>query len=109
MICYAPNVTGPSTPRTTSYFTTSVKPKIPPGKPILDNVTHLIVVNRSKIYTPCDPVTVKVGQLVEIQVSFCVVPVSKGKYVRLNKLRAICILSTQVQEVGHVLSKHLHI
>ena len=63
---------------------------------------RLINASRSKIYTPCDPVMVKVGQLVEIQGSFCVVPVSKGKYVMLNKLRAICILSTQVQEVGRV-------
>ena len=83
-----------------SCFTTNVQRKTRLGKWLQGSITHLINASRSKIYTPCDPVTVKVGQLVEIQVSFCVVPVSKGKYVMLNKLRAICILSTQVQEVG---------
>ena len=82
-----------------SFSTTSVQRTTHLGKSVFYGITYLINASRSKIYTPCDPVTVKVGQLVEVQVSFCVVPVAKGKYIMLNKLRAICILSTQVQQV----------
>ena len=48
--------------------------------------------------------TIRVGQLVEVQVSFCVVPVSKGRHIMLSKLRAICVLSAQVQEVRETVS-----
>ena len=40
------------------------------------------------------------GQLVEVQVSFQAVPVAKGKYQMLQKLRAICILDRTVEEVS---------
>lgn len=50
-------------------------------------------------YLPCNPVAIKIGQLVEVQASFCVVPIAKGKFIMLHKLRSICILSAQVQEV----------
>ncbi|KAI0086698.1 hypothetical protein BDY19DRAFT_894328, partial [Irpex rosettiformis] len=51
-------------------------------------------------YTPCKPVVVRTGQLVEIQASFCVVPITKGRFIMLSKLRAVCILNTQVQDVN---------
>ncbi|KAI0727875.1 hypothetical protein BC629DRAFT_1259349, partial [Irpex lacteus] len=53
----------------------------------------------SKTYTPCNPVAVRVGQLVEVQASFCVIPIAKGRYMMLCKLRAVCVLGTQVQDV----------
>ena len=66
------------------------------------SIVHAILRPRSnKNYTPCEPVMIRVGQLVEVQASFCAVPVSKGRHIMLSKLRAICILSTQVQEVRH--------
>ena len=67
-----------------------------------------IVLNlyRLKKYVPCEPVAIRVGQLVEVQVSFCVVPVSKGRHIMLSKLRAICVLSTQVQEVRDMVSSN---
>ena len=40
------------------------------------------------------------GQLVEVQVSFQAVPVAKGKYQMLQKLRAICILERAAEEVS---------
>lgn len=43
---------------------------------------------------------VKPGLLVEVQVSFCTVPISKGRFIMLSKLRAVCVLSRQVQEVS---------
>ena len=55
---------------------------------------------RTSAYVPCKPVAVRVGQLVEVQASFCAVPITKGRYLMLSKLRSICILNTQVQEVS---------
>ena len=51
-------------------------------------------------YIPSKPITVRVGQLVEVQASFCVVPITKGRYLMLSKLRSVCILNNQVQEVS---------
>lgn len=42
---------------------------------------------------------IRVGQILEAQVAFCAVPISKGKYLMICKLRALCILSRQVQKV----------
>ncbi|KAI0083676.1 hypothetical protein BDY19DRAFT_899863, partial [Irpex rosettiformis] len=56
-------------------------------------------------YVPCKPVMIQVGQLVEVQASFCVVPIAKGRFIMLSKLRAVCILSTQIQEVSTVLRR----
>ena len=50
---------------------------------------------------------IRVGQLVEVQVSFCVVPVSRGRHIMLSKLRAICILNSQVQEVCDTFSSKI--
>ncbi|KAI0083087.1 hypothetical protein BDY19DRAFT_900872, partial [Irpex rosettiformis] len=46
-------------------------------------------------YAPCSPVTIKVGLLVEAQVSFCTVPISKSRFLMLSKLRSVCILDRQ--------------
>ena len=51
------------------------------------------------IYSPCNPVTIKPGHLVEAQVSFCTVPISKGRNLMLSKLRSLCILDSQVFRV----------
>lgn len=50
-------------------------------------------------YAECNPVQIKVGHLVEVQASFCVVPISKGKHLMLSKLRSVCILDQVVQKV----------
>ncbi|KAI0755937.1 hypothetical protein BC629DRAFT_1272449, partial [Irpex lacteus] len=47
-------------------------------------------------YIPIKPVSIKPGQLVEVQTTFSVVPISKGRHVMLCKLRSICILSKKV-------------
>ncbi|KAI0083195.1 hypothetical protein BDY19DRAFT_900690, partial [Irpex rosettiformis] len=56
-------------------------------------------------YLPCSPITVKVGLLVEAQVSFCAVPISKGRFLMLSKLRSVCILDRQVYEVRKTYGK----
>ncbi|KAI0085727.1 hypothetical protein BDY19DRAFT_896156, partial [Irpex rosettiformis] len=50
-------------------------------------------------YVACKPVQVKVGHVVEAQVSFCVVPISKGRYLMLCKLRSVCILDQTIYRV----------
>ncbi|KAI0346337.1 hypothetical protein BDW22DRAFT_1302883, partial [Trametopsis cervina] len=53
----------------------------------------------SQVYVACDPIGVRLGQLVEVQVAFCTVPISKGRHLMLSKLRSVCILSRDVQSV----------
>lgn len=53
------------------------------------------------VYVPCNPVTIKVGMMVEVQLSFCTVPISKGRHIMLSKLRSVCILDKQVYKVSH--------
>lgn len=36
----------------------------------------------------------------EVQVAFCVVPIAKGKFKMLLKLRSICVLDRSVESVG---------
>lgn len=43
---------------------------------------------------------IKPGLLVEVQASFCAVPISKGRFIMLSKLRSVCVLSRQVHEVS---------
>ena len=50
-------------------------------------------------YINCLPSALKIGQIVEAQVAFCAVPIGKGKYRLICKLRALCILDRQVQKV----------
>ncbi|KAI0337021.1 hypothetical protein BDW22DRAFT_1340590, partial [Trametopsis cervina] len=50
-------------------------------------------------YASCDPIGIRPGQLVELQVAFGTVPVSKGRHIMLSKLRSICVISRQVQDV----------
>ncbi len=54
-------------------------------------------------YVECNPVQIKVGHLVEVQVSFSVVPISKGRHLMLSKLRSVCILDQIVQKVGLII------
>ncbi|KAL6301047.1 hypothetical protein BKA93DRAFT_709713, partial [Sparassis latifolia] len=42
------------------------------------------------------PSVIQEGQLVELQVTFCTVPTSKGRMLMLSKLQSICILDCQV-------------
>ncbi len=51
-------------------------------------------------YMPIKPVAIRPGQLVEAQVSFSIVPITKGRHIMLCKLRSVCILSKQVQDVS---------
>ncbi|KAI0340233.1 hypothetical protein BDW22DRAFT_1334836 [Trametopsis cervina] len=51
--------------------------------------------NPNHSYTPCNPVSIRPGQLVELQVAFGTVPISKGRHIMLSKLRSICIISRQ--------------
>lgn len=60
------------------------------------NITYLM---SSYQYVECSPVQIKVGHLVEVQVSFSVVPISKGRHLMLSKLRSVCILDQVVQKV----------
>ncbi|KAI0086715.1 hypothetical protein BDY19DRAFT_894419, partial [Irpex rosettiformis] len=53
-------------------------------------------------YIAIKPVAIRPGYLVEVQSSFSVAPLNKGRYVMLNKLRSICILSKQVQDVSYI-------
>ncbi|KAI0084161.1 hypothetical protein BDY19DRAFT_898899, partial [Irpex rosettiformis] len=55
--------------------------------------------NREGTYVTIKPVAIRPGTLVEVQTSFAVVPLTKGRYLMLNKLRSICILSKQVQDI----------
>lgn len=59
-------------------------------------------------YHTIKPVSIKPGALVEVQVSFCVVPLAKGRHIMLNKLRSICILNRQVIDVSVVLQQNTH-
>ncbi|KAL6301090.1 hypothetical protein BKA93DRAFT_739291 [Sparassis latifolia] len=45
------------------------------------------------------PSVIQEGQLVELQVTFCTVPISKGCMLMLSKLQSICILDRQVLSV----------
>ncbi|KAL6303695.1 hypothetical protein BKA93DRAFT_734722 [Sparassis latifolia] len=54
-------------------------------------VMHSIVVIK--------PSVIQEGQLVELQVTFCTVPISKGRMLMLSKLQSICILDRQVLSV----------
>ncbi|KAI0338187.1 hypothetical protein BDW22DRAFT_1338408 [Trametopsis cervina] len=51
-------------------------------------------------YTACHPISIRPGQLVELQVTFGTVPISKGRHIMLSKIRSICIISRQVQDVS---------
>ncbi|KAI0084505.1 hypothetical protein BDY19DRAFT_875268, partial [Irpex rosettiformis] len=76
----------------------------PSGEHTEDNVVlyyerHVMPDSEETTYTSCKPVCVRVGQLVEIQASFCTVPITKGRHVMLSKLRSVCILGNPVQDV----------
>ncbi|KAI0091807.1 hypothetical protein BDY19DRAFT_991481 [Irpex rosettiformis] len=75
----------------------------PTGRHTEDNVVlyyerHINPNSGEKTYLACKPVCVRVGQLVEIQASFCTVPITKGRHTMLSKLRVVCILGNPVQE-----------
>lgn len=60
----------------------------------------ILTVHSSKHhFQPVSPSVFTVGQLVEVQVSFVVVPVSKRVWKMILKLRSICILNRIIQEV----------
>ncbi|KAI0083288.1 hypothetical protein BDY19DRAFT_900527, partial [Irpex rosettiformis] len=69
------------------------------GKHTEDNVVlyyeRLLDKNNKCSYVSCKPILVKLGLLVEVQISFCTVPISKGRFVMLCKLRSVCILDDQ--------------
>ncbi|KAI0083686.1 hypothetical protein BDY19DRAFT_899902, partial [Irpex rosettiformis] len=73
------------------------------GKHTEDNVVlyyeRLLDKNNKYSYVSCKPILVKIGLLVEVQISFCTVPISKGRFVMLCKLRSVCILDDQVYKV----------
>ena len=46
------------------------------------------------------PSSIKVGDLVEIQLAFSMVMNKKGKHTLLTKLRAVCVLSRAIEEVS---------
>ncbi|KAI0083655.1 hypothetical protein BDY19DRAFT_899974, partial [Irpex rosettiformis] len=86
-----------------------LRARCPTGEHTEDNVVlyyeqHLDPESKEKAYVTCKPVRVRVGQLVEIQVSFCVVPIAKGRYTMLSKLRSVCILGNPIQEASQRLS-----
>ncbi|KAI0336905.1 hypothetical protein BDW22DRAFT_1302684, partial [Trametopsis cervina] len=49
-------------------------------------------------YVSCNPAAIRPGQLVELQVAFGTVPISKGRHIMLSKLRSICVISRRVQD-----------
>ncbi|KAH9829028.1 uncharacterized protein C8Q71DRAFT_863579 [Rhodofomes roseus] len=54
--------------------------------------------SRSKYqFKKSHPTALSVGQLVEIQTSFAVVPRGKKKYMLINKLRSICVLDQSIE------------
>ncbi|KAI0083213.1 hypothetical protein BDY19DRAFT_900618, partial [Irpex rosettiformis] len=55
--------------------------------------------DKSYKYLVAKPVQVKVGHIVEAQVSFCAVPISKGRYMMLSKLRSVCILDQTIYKM----------
>ncbi|KAI0801726.1 hypothetical protein BC629DRAFT_1438358 [Irpex lacteus] len=62
-----------------------LRTRCPLGEHTEDNVVLYFERNTANItgtrtYTPCNPVGVRVGQLVEVQASFCVVPIAKGRF-----------------------------
>ncbi|KAI0788939.1 hypothetical protein BC629DRAFT_1288231, partial [Irpex lacteus] len=47
-------------------------------------------------YLPCRPTVLRVGHLVELQVSFSAIPIARGRYIMLRKLRSICDLNEAI-------------
>ncbi|KAI0083770.1 hypothetical protein BDY19DRAFT_899792, partial [Irpex rosettiformis] len=49
-------------------------------------------------YVSCNPIVFKPGILAEIQALLSVVPISKGRFLMLCKLRSVCLISRQTFE-----------
>jgi hypothetical protein len=58
-------------------------------------------------YQKVRPMSIRVGQLVEVQLGFMSVRVKKGKYAFLPILRSICILDRTLVEVSNIFTKEL--
>lgn len=56
--------------------------------------------HRIYTYDAISPNAIQIGNMVEAQVGFCVVQINKGRYLMLHKLRSICVLSREVEEVS---------
>ena len=54
-------------------------------------------------YVKIAPTEIQVGNIVEAQVAFCAVPISKGRFKMLLKLRSVCILDRTVARVRYML------
>ena len=59
------------------------------------NINHTDVQVRKYRYIEIKPSAIRVGCAVEAQVSFVAVPIQKGRYLMLSKLRALCVLDRQ--------------
>ena len=58
--------------------------------------------NRAYEYISVNPTGIQVGNVVEAQVAFCVVPIGKqGKYKMITKLRSLCTLDRSVERVSY--------
>lgn len=62
---------------------------------------------RSYKYITINPTGIQVGNMVEVQVAFCAVPIGKGHYKLLLKLRSICVLNRMVERVSNSLLPRL--
>lgn len=51
-------------------------------------------------YVTIQPTAFKIGQMVEAQLAFMLVPRGKGKYGLILRLRSLCILSHSVTNVS---------
>lgn len=53
-----------------------------------------------------NPTGIRLGYLVEVQMGFCAVPISKGQYRFIAKLRSICVLNREVDSVCDVHARY---
>ena len=55
---------------------------------------------RHESYNEINPTAIQITNLVEIQVGFSAIPIAKGRYKVLSKLRSICVLDRAVESVS---------
>ena len=65
---------------------------------LIQRITHIFY--REFKYEQISPVMIQAGNLVEVQVGFCTVQLNRGRFLMLQKLRSICVLSRIVEQVS---------
>lgn len=55
--------------------------------------------NRSFKHFPIAPTAIREGHLLELQVGFAAIPINKGRFLMLSKLRSVCIIGREAEQV----------